>query len=372
MFERAILPDLGARMAESGEAGGHHEPGHPHLGHERVGAGRGARRPGRRRSTAPAADGSSTRSTLAFLASGIEGIKVRITARAPTEPEVDALLGRGGGRGAGRPRRAARRHRLRCRRRDDGARGGRAARRAGPHLGLAESLTGGLDRVPAWSTCPAPAAGSAGCVVAYDSEVKHSILGVADGPVVSRGGRRGDGPGGPSGARLRRRSRHHRRGRTRRAGGSADPGRSSSGSRAPTATGRSAASCTFPGTATGSGSSARSRPSTCCGGRSGRPLAPSGSRAVGRGRSGFVVRGGRPASTPSAAGDPLDGPQRDVALAALEATDVGPVDAEQVGERLLAQALGQPERGGGCGRAGAAGPLPRAPPWPPATSRSTD
>ena len=45
---------------------------------------------------------------------------------------------------------------------------------------------------------------------------------------------------------------------------------------------------------------------------------------------------------PESTGDALDGPQRHIAFASLEATDVGPMDAEQIGECLLAEALGEP------------------------------
>jgi hypothetical protein len=47
---------------------------------------------------------------------------------------------------------------------------------------------------------------------------------------------------------------------------------------------------------------------------------------------------------PQPTGDALDGPQCHVAFASLQATDVGPMDAEQIGESLLAQALGEPAR----------------------------
>jgi len=85
MFERAILPDLRARMAEAGE--------------EAVIASRVLRTWGS--SESGLAEALSERVdaldevgnvTLAFLASGIEGIKVRVTARARTMDDVIDLL----------------------------------------------------------------------------------------------------------------------------------------------------------------------------------------------------------------------------------------------------------------------------------------
>ena len=118
--------------------------------------------------------------TIAFLASGMEGLKVRLTAKAATDAEVDALLG-------------------------DGEARVRAI--AGPivfgvddqtmesvvldllvdqglKLATAESLTGGmigtrLTEVPGSSRV------FVGSIVAYHGEVKRSLLGVPDGPVVS-------------------------------------------------------------------------------------------------------------------------------------------------------------------------------------------
>jgi nicotinamide-nucleotide amidase len=118
--------------------------------------------------------------TIAFLASGIEGIKVRITAKAgdeataralldAEEAEVRALLGTvvfGV---------------------DDETMEVAVARllgRAGLSLGLAESVTGGL--VAARLTAVAGASEwFRGAVVSYDRQVKYSLLGVSDGPVVS-------------------------------------------------------------------------------------------------------------------------------------------------------------------------------------------
>ena len=118
--------------------------------------------------------------TLAFLASGWEGIKVRLTAKAATRPEVASIL-------------------------DEWEQKVRAAigdivfgvdddtmesvvlqmlRDRGLTLGLAESVTGGLV-----SGRLTNIAGTSdvlrGAVVSYASEVKFDVLGVTKGPVVS-------------------------------------------------------------------------------------------------------------------------------------------------------------------------------------------
>jgi nicotinamide-nucleotide amidase len=118
--------------------------------------------------------------TIAFLASGIEGIKLRITAKAGDEAAARALLDAEEGA-------------LRALLGDvvfgvdDEAMEVAVARLlidAGLTLGLAESLTGGL--VGARLTAVAGASDwFRGSIVAYDSAVKHSLLGVPDGPVVS-------------------------------------------------------------------------------------------------------------------------------------------------------------------------------------------
>ena len=118
--------------------------------------------------------------TLAFLASGWEGIKVRLTAKAATRPEVVSIL-------------------------DEWEQKVRAAigdivfgidddtmesvvlqmlRDRGLTLGLAESVTGGL--VSGRLTNIAGASDVLrGGVVSYASEVKFDVLGVSKGPVVS-------------------------------------------------------------------------------------------------------------------------------------------------------------------------------------------
>ncbi len=177
MFERAILPDLRARMAAAGE--------------EAVIASRvlrtwGASESGLAESLQDRIDALDATGdvTLAFLASGIEGIKVRVTARARTLSDVTALLDK---------------EEVEVRRAiterigdivfgvDDETMEVAVANRlvaAGLTFGVAESLTGGLIasrlvNVPGASTW------FRGGVVAYASEVKFDVLGVPVGPVVT-------------------------------------------------------------------------------------------------------------------------------------------------------------------------------------------
>ncbi|HET7489047.1 MAG TPA: competence/damage-inducible protein A [Acidimicrobiales bacterium] len=118
--------------------------------------------------------------TLAFLASGVEGIKIRITAKAPTREEALAMV-------------EAEDAELRSLLGvlvfgvdDDTMESavGALLEDAGLTLGLAESMTGGLVasrlvNVPGSSTW------FRGSVVAYDSAVKFGLLSVPEGPVVS-------------------------------------------------------------------------------------------------------------------------------------------------------------------------------------------
>ncbi len=117
--------------------------------------------------------------TIAFLASGIEGIKVRLTARADTETAVAALLD-------------AEEAEVRAAlgpivfSNEDlpiEAEVGRLLVARGLTLAVAESLTGGLvaSRVVA---VPGASDWFTGGVVAYDSRVKLDLLGVPEGPVV--------------------------------------------------------------------------------------------------------------------------------------------------------------------------------------------
>jgi nicotinamide-nucleotide amidase len=172
MVERAVIPDLVAQagppatilsrtlrtwgLAESALA-------------ERLGS---------RLAALDAAGGGAP--TIAFLASGIEGIKVRVTAKAPTRAEASALLDR---------EEEAIRDLLGpvvFGVDDEGmeAAVGKLLVAKGQTLGIAESLTGGLvgSRI---SEVPGASDWFRGSIVAYASEVKRELLGVGDGPVVS-------------------------------------------------------------------------------------------------------------------------------------------------------------------------------------------
>lgn len=126
-------------------------------------------------------DDSNGAVTIAFLASGIEGLKVRLTAKAETDAEVDALL-------------ADEEERVRAIIGDRLIFGSDdetmehvvldLCRAQGLTLGLAESLTGGLigSRVTAVEGASDVFRGS---IVSYATEVKASVLGVDGSPDVS-------------------------------------------------------------------------------------------------------------------------------------------------------------------------------------------
>jgi nicotinamide-nucleotide amidase len=118
--------------------------------------------------------------TIAFLASGMEGIKVRVTAKAPTAAEVTMILN-------------AEEEALRVilgdlvfgvNDQNMEATVGSMLKARGLTLGLAESVTGGLiaSRLVA---IPGASSWFRGGVVSYASEVKFTVLGVPEGPVVS-------------------------------------------------------------------------------------------------------------------------------------------------------------------------------------------
>lgn len=177
MFERGILPDLRNRMGAHGAA----------VITSRVLRTWGAAESALAEAIAPRFDHhehANSGLTVAFLASGIEGIKVRLTAKAPTEAEAEVML-------------AAEEREVRAL--ITGAFGdiifgvddesmehaiaGLLLER-GLSLGLAESVTGGLiasrlvgvEGASAWFR---------GGVVSYATEVKHRVLEVPEGPVVS-------------------------------------------------------------------------------------------------------------------------------------------------------------------------------------------
>lgn len=124
------------------------------------------------------------RITLAFLASGIEGIKVRITVRGKDEADAESLI-------------AAEESRIReiltnacgdiifgtdAETMEDAIAKILVAR--GQTLAVAESLTGGLIASRLVNVVGA-SAWFRGGVVSYASEVKFDVLGVPEGPVVS-------------------------------------------------------------------------------------------------------------------------------------------------------------------------------------------
>jgi nicotinamide-nucleotide amidase len=178
MFERGILPDLRARMAASGEESG--------VIASRVLRTWGASESGLAESLQDRIDAldATGEVTLAFLASGIEGIKVRITARARTLEDVTALLDK---------EEAEVRRAIEDRLGDivfgvddESMEVAVAARliARGLTFGVAESLTGGLIASRLVNVAGA-SSWFRGGVVAYDSQVKFDVLGVPAGPVVT-------------------------------------------------------------------------------------------------------------------------------------------------------------------------------------------
>ena len=177
MFERAILPDLRARMAEAGE--------------EAVIASRvlrtwGASESGLAESLQDRIDALDAAGdvTLAFLASGIEGIKVRITARARTLSDVTALLDKEDAEVRGAI--GARLGDIVFGVDDESMEVAIADRLLAQKLtfGVAESLTGGLI-ASRLVNVPGASRWFKGGVVAYDARVKFDVLGVPTGPVVT-------------------------------------------------------------------------------------------------------------------------------------------------------------------------------------------
>jgi len=129
---------------------------------------------------APEAVGATPVPTLAFLASGMEGMKLRVTVKAASAAEANSVLD-------------AEEAELRGLLGDavfgvddqgmEQAVGDLLIER-GLGLGLAESMTGGLlaSRLTA---VPGASAWFRGSVVAYSSSVKFDLLGVPEGPVVT-------------------------------------------------------------------------------------------------------------------------------------------------------------------------------------------
>jgi nicotinamide-nucleotide amidase len=176
MFERAILPDLLDRLAGEGQTG--------------VIASRVLRTWGTSESALAEAlddrvqDLEGTTSTIAFLASGIEGLKVRITVRAPSSTIAQSAL----------EEEDAKVREILTERvgdivfgADDETMERAVARRLLDRsltLAVAESLTGGLvasrlvnvEGASAWFR---------GGIVSYAADAKQLLLGVPDGPVVT-------------------------------------------------------------------------------------------------------------------------------------------------------------------------------------------
>ena len=188
MFERAILPDLRRRMTEAGEGAG-------------VIMSRVLRTWGTSESAlsealqgridaldaldAPAQGGGRAGTvTIAFLASGIEGIKVRLTARARDEDGARSALD--AEEKEVREVLAATLGDIVFGLDDVSMELAVAALLVEQRLslGVAESLTGGLIAARLVGV-PGASTWLRGGVVAYDSAVKFSVLGVAEGPVVT-------------------------------------------------------------------------------------------------------------------------------------------------------------------------------------------
>ncbi|MBI3257016.1 MAG: competence/damage-inducible protein A [Actinobacteria bacterium] len=125
-------------------------------------------------------DETGAECTLAFLASGIEGIKVRVTAKGPDRAAVDAMLD---------TEEAVLRSLLGSLvfgvddQTMEYAVGAMLVER-GWTLGLAESMTGGLVAMR-MTAVPEASTWFRGGVVSYASEVKFDLLEVPQGPVVS-------------------------------------------------------------------------------------------------------------------------------------------------------------------------------------------
>jgi nicotinamide-nucleotide amidase len=177
MFDRAILPDLRERMVAAGEES---------VIVSRVLRTWGASESGLAESLQGRIDALDEEGsvTLAFLASGMEGIKVRITARGATLEEGTAFLN-----AEEVSVRAAIESQLGdivFGVDDESMEVAVAAELSARDLtfGVAESLTGGLI-ASRLVNVPGASAWFRGGVVAYHEQVKFDVLGVPEGPVVS-------------------------------------------------------------------------------------------------------------------------------------------------------------------------------------------
>jgi nicotinamide-nucleotide amidase len=173
MFNRAVLPDLRRRLGESGATG---------VIASRVVKTWGMSESGLGELLAPrieALDAGGGNPTIALLASGIEGIKVRITAKAADaaaaaallaseEAQVRALVGEAAFGADDETMESALAALLVTR---------------SQSLAVAESVTGGLMAARLVNV-PGASHWFKGAVVSYDSAVKISLLEVPEGPVV--------------------------------------------------------------------------------------------------------------------------------------------------------------------------------------------
>ncbi len=188
MFERGIIPDLRRRMEERGETVGVIASrvirtwGMSESGLAEALARHIEQLDGPTGPVTPEAAGRAA--TIAFLASGIEGIKVRVTVRADDDEAASALL----------DAEEAEVRRVLTAAAGDVVFGvdeeaiedavARVVTAGGLTLGLAESLTGGLASSRLVNV-PGASRWFRGSVVSYASEVKFTVLGVPEGPVVS-------------------------------------------------------------------------------------------------------------------------------------------------------------------------------------------
>ena len=183
MFTRAIAPDLQRRMAERGEIEGTIASRVIRTwGMSESGLGETLAAYIATLDTEATAEGGTA--TVAFLASGIEGIKVRVTVRAADAATAATLLD--GQEAAVRSILADAAGDVVFGTDDEAIEDAvaRALVAGGLTVGLAESLTGGLA-ASRLVNVPGATTWFRGSVVSYASEVKFDVLGVPEGPVVS-------------------------------------------------------------------------------------------------------------------------------------------------------------------------------------------
>ncbi len=173
MYSRAILPDLRSRARAMGEEEA--------TIRSRVLRTWGLSESAVAETVAPRVEALETNgsATLAFLASGAEGIKVRITAKANDEETAQAVLD---------AEESELRELLGAYVFGVDEQGiedvvGRLLVDHGLELAVAESFTGGMI-ASRLVDVPGSSAWFKGGVVAYDSQVKFDLLGLSEGPVV--------------------------------------------------------------------------------------------------------------------------------------------------------------------------------------------